>query len=231
MSRGTFKPSPLGCFRVCLNEPAARDGLVTHLREAAITKETELRRGGAGAPSRDWPTRLAPAISSHGKRSWCTTMMVCSRPFTGGSMRFPLGGFELKRLVLKMVSDLENVAVLSLQGYPKRYGTRSFKIGSMSTLYFAGASEEELWRNDRHALVAANRHIQTQPHAGRRPARWRAWHIGSDCPDHWRRATRTPRDRAPRAALGGPHYGTTADTRTFLCVGDDGRTPQLERTL
>ena len=160
MSRGTFKPSPLGCFRVCLNEPAARDRLVTHLREAAITKETELRRGGAGAPSRDWPTRLAPAISSHGKRSWCTTMMVCSRPFTGGSMRFPLGGFELKRLVLKMVSDLENVAVLSLQGYPKRYGTRSFKIGSMSTLYFAGASEEELWRNDRHALVAANRHYR-----------------------------------------------------------------------
>jgi hypothetical protein len=75
-------------------------------------------------------------------------------------MRFPLGGFELKRLVLKMVSDLENVAVLSLQGYPKRYGTRSFKIGSMSTLYFAGASEEELWRNDRHALVAANRHYR-----------------------------------------------------------------------
>jgi len=161
VSRGTFgaaAPSPLGCFRVRLNEPAARDGLVTHLREAAITKETELRRGGAGAPSRDWPTRLAPAISSHGKRSEETTMMVCSRPFTGGSMRFPLGGFELKRLVPKIVSDLENVVVLSLQGYPKRYGTRSFKIGSMSTLYFAGASEEELWRNDRHALVAANRH-------------------------------------------------------------------------
>jgi len=73
-------------------------------------------------------------------------------------MRFPLGGFELKRLVPKMVSDLEKAAVLSQQGDPKRYGTHNFKIGSMCTLYFAGASEEELWRNGRHASVVANRH-------------------------------------------------------------------------
>ena len=52
-------------------------------------------------------------------------------------MRFPLGGFELKRLVPKMVSDLEKAAVLSLRGDPKRYGTHKFKIGSMCTLYFA----------------------------------------------------------------------------------------------
>jgi len=49
---------------------------------------------------------------------------------------------------------------VSLRGDPKRYGTRSFKIGSMTTLYFAGASEEELWRNGRHASIAANRHYR-----------------------------------------------------------------------
>jgi hypothetical protein len=76
------------------------------------------------------------------------------------SMRFPLGRGALKRLVASMVIDLERAAVVELGGNPDRYSTISFKTGSMTSLYFAGATEEELRRNGRHASVAANRHYR-----------------------------------------------------------------------
>lgn len=76
------------------------------------------------------------------------------------SIRFPLGKGMLKRLIARDIIALERSAVVQLNGDPRRYSTRSFKIGSMTTLYFAGASEEELWRNGRHASIAANRHYR-----------------------------------------------------------------------
>lgn len=76
------------------------------------------------------------------------------------SMRYPLGEGLLKQLIPKMVVDVTRAAVEYLGGNKKRYGTRSLKIGGITDLYHAGASEADLLALGRHASVAANRHYR-----------------------------------------------------------------------
>jgi len=76
------------------------------------------------------------------------------------SMRYPFGEGEYKRLIPKMVVELERAAVVTLGGDSRRYGTRSLKIGCITELYHAGASEQELMATGRHASFSANRHYR-----------------------------------------------------------------------
>lgn len=76
------------------------------------------------------------------------------------SMRYPLGEGALKQLIPKMVTNLLQSAVIRMGGPPNRYGTKSFKIGGITDLFHAGASEADLLALGRHATVSANRHYR-----------------------------------------------------------------------
>lgn len=76
------------------------------------------------------------------------------------SMRYPLGEGPLKQLIPKMVTEILRTAVSSLGGNPARYGTKSLKVGGITDLYHAGASEADLMALGRHAAVGANRHYR-----------------------------------------------------------------------
>ena len=76
------------------------------------------------------------------------------------SMRFPLGEGLLKQLIPREIDELLAAAATRVGVDPNRYLTKSLKIGGISGLKFAGASQDEISLAGRHASVKSSQAYQ-----------------------------------------------------------------------